>query len=312
MIPEDSSHRLFHSFIDDTDMVMCCSTKTPIESINKEATAVGLRFPLLWDEKESIANHVAQTEFAPQSSRFGPFVDNILGMNWKLNSGKVIRIGERVIKSTTGYDLMRFLLHSDGRYGKAIDYVFRLRPNTGFQQTVLFKGPFQTIETVERLLVRSSWSQWLDSIELVIEGSDGDQSHLRIQLNCSQNEECVFLNLFHRLSKQSGAQMSHTSSSHNGPIPILSIKTTIIQAPIIANELVKKYGGTARISSLNGIVFYCHSEWKDLHSFDYLDQLARECAKEGGHLFGPLSPRVNPGKLETNWCEILENTWNQL
>ena len=69
--------------------------------------------------------------FASASSRFGPYCDNIMGMNWKLRDGHVVRIGERVVKSTTGYDLLRFLLNSDGRFGEPVDFVLRLRPDCG-------------------------------------------------------------------------------------------------------------------------------------------------------------------------------------
>ena len=74
-----------------------------------------LRFPLILDLHATLEEQVAASGFAPASSRFGPYCDNIMGMNWQLPAGRIVRIGERVVKSTTGYDWFRFLLPGDGR-----------------------------------------------------------------------------------------------------------------------------------------------------------------------------------------------------
>jgi len=51
-----------------------------------------------------------------------------MGMNWRLPDGRIVRVGERVVKTTTGYDWFRFLLHTSHRFGHATDYASRLQP----------------------------------------------------------------------------------------------------------------------------------------------------------------------------------------
>jgi hypothetical protein len=109
--------RLFEPFFDSIDGVMCGPATITAADIEPIRISNGFRFPLFLDREQPLCDQVAASGFASSSSRFGPYCDNILGMNWKLPGGRIVRIGERVVKSTTGYDLLRFLLQSRGRFG---------------------------------------------------------------------------------------------------------------------------------------------------------------------------------------------------
>jgi FAD/FMN-containing dehydrogenase len=113
------------------DGTLCLPANAIAADIHSQAHAHRLRFPLLLDEATTLREQIAATTHAPVSCRFGPYCDNILGINWRLPSGRIARIGERVVKTTTGYDWLRFLLHSGSRYGEPVDYVLRLRPDYG-------------------------------------------------------------------------------------------------------------------------------------------------------------------------------------
>ena len=135
-----TEERLFEPFIDATDGVLCLPAGSDEAEIERLAGLHGLRFPLLHDRGAPLCDQVAASPFAPASSRFGPYCDNITGMNWELPDGRRVRIGERVVKSTTGYDLLRFLLGTVGRYGRPVDYVLRLRPACEESQTFFLRG----------------------------------------------------------------------------------------------------------------------------------------------------------------------------
>ena len=92
-------------------------------------------------------------------------------MNWRLPSGRIARIGERVAKTTTGYDWLRFLLHSGSRFGVAVDYVVRLRPDCGFTAIALFEGTHKALHTCVSKLLHSGWMHWWDAVDFITEGT---------------------------------------------------------------------------------------------------------------------------------------------
>ena len=131
-----AKERLFEPFFDTIDATVLIPSDLPLHQI-PSLTNARLRFPLQLEPYASLLDHLRASDHAPASGRFGAFCDNVLGMNWLLPDGRRVRIGERVVKSTTGYDWFRFLLHTDGRFGHPIDYVIRL-PRLRFLVVGLF------------------------------------------------------------------------------------------------------------------------------------------------------------------------------
>ena len=126
VFPPMQNERLFVPFLDEVDGTLCLPSNAKASDIVSKAQAHRLRFPLLLDEAKTLREQIAATTHAPASCRFGPYCDNILGMNWRLPSGRIARIGERVVKTTTGYDWLRFLLHSGSRYGEPVIHSINL------------------------------------------------------------------------------------------------------------------------------------------------------------------------------------------
>jgi glycolate oxidase subunit GlcD len=172
-----TSERLFEPFLDEIDGTACVPAVWSAAEANSFWAARRLRFPLWLDRKASLAEQVASTGWAPASSRFGAFCDNILGMNWQLPSGRVIRIGERVVKSTTGYDLLRFLLQApSGRFGQPTHFVLRLRPESGVTTQFYLQGSWLQMHEVAARLRTSCWIHWFDSVDVVIDGDDRSEA----------------------------------------------------------------------------------------------------------------------------------------
>jgi FAD/FMN-containing dehydrogenase len=253
---------------------------------------------------------VGAIDYAPGSARFGPYVDNILGMNWTLKSGTQIRVGERVIKSTTGYDLQRFLLHTDGRYGRARDYVLRLRPLGGTTAQAVLRGDGDAIEKACGLLPHSPWLHWLDSVDLVI-AADRERI-LEITADCAPGEEACFADFFRELGRESGANRVDLSGRYLRALPSLSLKTTLGDARALGCELVRDFGGTARVLVINGVVHYFPANPSQGLPAEALTGLASRCAGAGGHLHGSLAPALVPSAAEARWAAELEAAWKQL
>lgn len=304
------SARLFTPFLDPVDMVMCCSAETRLAEVNALAADYGLRFPLVGDPAASLKAHVGAIDYAPGSARFGPYVDNILGMNWELKSGTIVRVGERVIKSTTGYDLQRFLLHTDGRYGRARDYVLRLRPLGGATAQAVLHGDGDAVEKACSLLLQSPWLHWLDAVDLVFAVERG--SMLEIMADCAPGEEACFGDFFRQLAHNSGCLVLAPAAPRRRTLPALSLKTVLSEARTLGAELVRDFGGSARVLVVNGVLHYFPATPGKALPADALAALANRCAAAGGHLFGPLASVSIPSAAEARWAAELESAWKQL
>ena len=302
--------RLFAPFLDPIDMVMCRPATTRLEQVNEEAARHGLRFPLVCDPAASLQAHVAAADYAPGSARFGPYVDNILGMNWELPSGTVVRVGERVIKSTTGYDLLRFLLHSGSRFGRARDYVLRLRPSGGKTASVLLRGDDNALERAHGAILLSPWVHWLDVVDLLFTRESGVA--LEISADCATGEVDLYYDFFTQLGRKSDGAVLAPTESRRQALPALSLKTTVTEAPRMAQDLVRNHGGSARVLCVNGVVHY-HPP-PELHSLPdtTLRNLAQQCTVNGGHVYGLWAKDAPSGLQETAWAKALETAWNQL
>lgn len=184
-IVQVTESRCFTPFLDEIDGILCLPATATAADIDAQAAWHNLRYPLLIDSTATLREQVDATGYAPASSRFGPFCDNIVGMNWKLPNGHVVRIGERVVKTTTGYDVFRFLLSSGNRFGEPIDYVIRLRPDCGPTNVCWLMGTYDAISRAVPLLLKNNWMHWFDSIDLLMEGTT---CRLRIVVNCPTAE----------------------------------------------------------------------------------------------------------------------------
>ncbi|MEY3175161.1 MAG: hypothetical protein RLZZ436_3075 [Planctomycetota bacterium] len=167
-LPALTSERLFAPYFDEIDGTCCCPASWTMRQLAEYCRPRGFRFPLLLDSAATLAEHTLASAWAPASSRFGPFCDNIIGMNWELEDGRSVRLGERVVKSTTGYDLFRFLLHASRSPGRPADYVLRLRPDCGSHSIWRLEGPLSAVEDAAAVLLQSCWLHWFDAIDLLL------------------------------------------------------------------------------------------------------------------------------------------------
>ncbi len=308
MKPASAPLRLFSPFVDAIDMVMCCPADALLRDIQQAAAGHGLRFPLVCDPACSLQAHVAAVDYAPASSRFGPYVDNILGMNWELPSGRVVRIGERVIKSTTGYDLLRFLLHSDGRYGRARDYVLRLRPLGGGRVSAIFGVDRENLDSVRNAFLRTSWIHWIDAVTLCV--SDSGASVLHVEADCAAGEEAIFEAYLDAVAGEEGLTKEELFGIRRDGLPALSVKTTVPAATGIARRLVEENGGTAAVLCVKGVVHYFPPV--RARPISLIEHLAKQCEADGGHLMGPWAEPLRASAPELIWSTTLETAWKNL
>ena len=249
----------FEPLLDPLDGVLCLPASATGAEIEARASEHRLRFPLLMSPHLPLPEQWAASDYAPASSRFGPFCDNILGMNWRLPSGRVVRIGERVVKSTTGYDLLRFLLlapnGSQPAWGEPVDLVLRLRPDSGRNGTFWLSGSFPSTARAARMLLPTSWMNWFDAIDLLIVSSEAP-ARLRIRLNAPANEWPSYETMLKSFAAEQGLEWSADpdESPYLDPLPDLMVKTTPDRAASLAAQLSDTYGLTCRVLCYNGVI----------------------------------------------------------
>lgn len=301
--------RCFGPFLDPIDGVLCISAEATSGQIRKQAEPANLRFPLIIDASATLQEQVNSTEHAPASSRFGPYCDNIVGMNWQLPSGRVIRVGERVVKTCTGYDLFRFLLSSGTRFGRPIDYVLRLRPDCGMTSLIWMSGTFDVVSSAVARLFKNCWMHWIDSIDLIMD-SPQDECVLRLVVNCPRDEMPVVESFLTRFSQSNGVSIT---IHPDRPVPTdgcpdFVLKTTPDLAMKMARQISREGGIRCVTLCYNGVIHgYLEDESDRADRIrTILNSHATEVHAVGGDWHSRHLPPNTPSPVESAWISILE------
>ena len=312
IFPPMQHERLFVPFLDEVDGTLCLPANATAADIHSQARVHRLRFPLLLDEAKPVRDQIAATTHAPASCRFGPYCDNILGMNWRLPSGRIARIGERVVKTTTGYDWLRFLLHSGSRYGEPVDYVLRLRPDCGCTAIARFDGDTKALRSCVSKLLHSGWMHWWDAVDYITEGR---ASFLRVMIHCVPEEASIFEQQLEHIAASTNTQLtlqSNVSPPLDG-LPDLVIKTMPDRVIGLSAELAQ---AARRCVALcySGVVHVYMNESDDLT--ERIQALVQPYTAElhslGGDWHSRWLPATPPTITESAWLNTLEEAIHEL
>ncbi len=305
--------RNFVPFLDPIDGVLCLSAEATAADIRAQAAPHQLRFPLVIDQTATLREQVNATGFAPASSRFGPFCDNIVGMNWQLPDGRLIRVGERVVKTTTGYDLFRFLLSTGCRFGQPVDYVLRLRPDCGVTSVFWMTGSFAAQAAAVPQLLKTCWMHWFDAIDLIpgaTSQSATPDCRLRIVVNCPAAELPLIEHFLSGFAASCGLGMNGERDvpAPTDGCPDFVFKTVPEQLVRLAHDLTQQGGIRCVALCYNGVL---HGYLEDsTDKVGRIHSLVRETADEleavGGDWHSRHLPDTTPSALEASWITILE------
>ena len=105
----------------------------------KAAEGVGLFYPPDPNSWEwcTLGGNVAENAGGPRALKYGVTRDYVLGLEWVMPSGEVLRVGRQTIKGVAGYDLVGLLVGSEGTLGVATEVTLQLLPRPRVVQTAL-------------------------------------------------------------------------------------------------------------------------------------------------------------------------------
>jgi hypothetical protein len=84
----------------------------------------------------TVGGVTASAAEGPTAARYGRVRDQVLGLRFATSDGRISKIGGRVVKNVTGYDLNRLLVGSCGSLAVLLEVTLRLRPTESFRAGV--------------------------------------------------------------------------------------------------------------------------------------------------------------------------------
>jgi glycolate oxidase len=98
--------------------------------VMKAVEAQGLFYPPDPNSLEmcSIGGNIAENAGGPRALKYGVTRDYVLGMEWVVPTGEILRVGKQTIKGVAGYDLCGTFVGSEGTLGVATEITLQLLP----------------------------------------------------------------------------------------------------------------------------------------------------------------------------------------
>jgi glycolate oxidase len=129
--------------ISSEDLVAVVEPGVITGELMREVESRGLFYPPDPNSWEfcSIGGNVAENAGGPRALKYGVTRDYVLGLEWVLPDGEVLRVGRQTIKGVAGYDLVGLFVGSEGTLGVATEITLQLIPLPREVRTALILFP---------------------------------------------------------------------------------------------------------------------------------------------------------------------------
>jgi glycolate oxidase len=125
------------------DLTAVCQPGVITGELMRAAEEQGLFYPPDPNSWESctLGGNVAQNAGGPRALKYGVTGDYVLGLQWVLPDGEVLRVGRSTLKGVAGYDLTSLFVGSEGTLGIATEITVQLLPLPSVVKTALLLFP---------------------------------------------------------------------------------------------------------------------------------------------------------------------------
>jgi glycolate oxidase FAD binding subunit len=114
--------------------------------------------PMLMDAGATLGGTVAAGLSGPGRFRFGGLRDFILGVRFVDGTGRLLRMGGKVVKNAAGFDLPKFFVGSLGRFGVLAELTFKVFPRPAPALTLRLTA--EAIEGAAKVLTEAASSRF--------------------------------------------------------------------------------------------------------------------------------------------------------
>lgn len=144
---------------------------TPLKEIIATLAQAGqyLPFdPLFADAGATLGGTVAAGVSGPGRFRFGGLRDFILGVRFVDGTGRLLRLGGRVVKNAAGFDVPKFFVGSAGRFGVLAEITFKVFPRPAATCSLRLEAVDAAAKT--RILTEAAGARWeLEALDAALE-----------------------------------------------------------------------------------------------------------------------------------------------
>ncbi|MCJ8332379.1 MAG: FAD-binding oxidoreductase [Lentisphaeria bacterium] len=294
----------FEPYYDPLDMTTCVTATSTLAEINAKASKDKLYYPLVLNPAESIDAQIRAIQYCPESYRYGSLSDNILGMTIRVNDNE-FRIGSRVVKNATGYDLNRFIASKVPNFVSIKNVILRLRPQFDKIESRKIRGTKEALIRIIKELNRSSWSHVINALTLHI---TTESNVLYMSFSCEERSIELYDEMIIELAGDceiSSDELKHSLSLSDSS----KIKATISESIKQAFELTEKFAGEALCFPGNGYLLHQADASDELKS--YLNSLNTDLASMSGHVDSSMIVHQE-SEWEIEMREKLEQHWMDL
>lgn len=131
--------------VDRDNFVAVVEAGVPLSTLYEEVESHGLSYPLYpGDRSAYVGGTVATNAGGMKAVRYGTTRDFVRGLEAVLPGGEVIHSGGKVVKCSTGYDLTRLLVGSEGTLAVITEVALRLTVAPRFRDVLL--APFPDLQ----------------------------------------------------------------------------------------------------------------------------------------------------------------------
>ena len=146
---------------DPSEFTFTALAGTPLAEIAAALAARGQYLPFdppLVAAGATLGGTVAAGLSGAGRQRYGGARDFILGVRFVDGSGRLLRLGGKVVKNAAGFDVPKFFVGSAGRFGVLAELTFKVFPRP--ISTLTLRLPVDSIERATRILIEASHTRW--------------------------------------------------------------------------------------------------------------------------------------------------------